>query len=116
MERSDNILVESHSVLRNMPTLGEIHEKRLNNFKKYVCSTIKDEKFKQILTDFSNMPTPVFFSKIKEVILPRKDDLQRFISQMCTESTIDINQFDDNVILKIICFLEFFCKATEEYY
>jgi hypothetical protein len=123
--RSDNILIPtqtftSKSLPKYVPTLGELHEKRLKNFKDYVNSNLskhkEDLKLKQILIDFSNMPTYIFLGKVKELILPRKEDLTGLLKQMCTESEINFDQFDTQVISKIVRFLEYFCKVCEEYF
>jgi hypothetical protein len=59
---------------------------------------------KQILIDFSNMPTYIFLGKVKELILPRKENLTSLLKQMCTESEINFDQFDIQVISKIVRF------------
>ena len=108
MSRKDNII---QSI-----TFKELHDRRINNFKKFLNDSIKDDKLKSILDQFSSMPTPIFMSKVKEVILPNKDNLDGFIKQLCSESEININKFDEETINKLIRFLEYFCASCSEYF
>ena len=73
----------------------------LKNFKEYVNKNLSDsknnKKLKQILIDFSNIPTLIFLDKIKEIILLQKNDLNGFLKQMCAESEIDFNGFEKKI-------------------
>jgi hypothetical protein len=97
-------------------TIGELHEKRLKSFKKYIINNIKEEKLKSILIQFSSMPTYVFFTKIRDIVLPQSANLNSFLKQLCDESDIDISKFDPKVIDKVIRFLSFFCQVCNEFF
>jgi hypothetical protein len=86
------------------------------SFKKYVSKSVKEPKLQHILIEFSNMPTIIFLNRVKELILPKKEDLTGFLKQMCQESEIDFESFDSQVISKIVRFLQYFCKVCKEYF
>jgi len=97
-------------------TLRDLQSRRLKSFKGYVCTNIKDPKLKYILTELSNMPGYVFLTRVHEIITPHRTDLKGFLEKMCAESEIDFSQFEDEIILKIVRYLEYFCKSADEYF
>lgn len=97
-------------------TFKELHEKRIKAFKQFLNDNVNDDKLRDILVQFSNMTIPFFMSKVKEIILPNRDKLLGFITQLCSESDIDINKFNENTRNKLIRYLEYFCDSCEEYF